>query len=124
MTPKIDNQYRLAMSLVVRDHDDRRSRLVGPLQTHYLFQTNCMKCAVRVKKMKCVNRILIILMATVGIAGGIQPVRGAEPKRLAFLIGINTYEKRGFAEQKCAESDVKALAKELTLHQFKVVTLT
>ena len=47
----------------------------------------------------------------------------AEPKKVALLVGVNTYDKPGFAPLKFAESDVDALAAELKKHGFAVTVL-
>jgi formylglycine-generating enzyme required for sulfatase activity len=51
-----------------------------------------------------------------------QPARA--PKRVALLVGVNHYEKRGFIELKWPENDVDELALELKQLQFdKVVVM-
>jgi hypothetical protein len=50
----------------------------------------------------------------------------AQPKKVALLVGVNQYDKRGFAEQPLhyAERDVTDLQKELEKAGFKVALLT
>jgi hypothetical protein len=58
-----------------------------------------------------------------GLAWG-QPA--AKPRKVALLVGINTYDKRGFAEQplQFAERDVTDLKKELEKAGFQATLLT
>ncbi|MDA1015005.1 MAG: caspase family protein, partial [Planctomycetota bacterium] len=53
---------------------------------------------------------------------GAPPVAAMTGRKVALLIGVNQYEKRGFAEKPLsyAERDVDELAQEFTKHKFEV----
>ena len=72
-----------------------------------------------------VSGLTVVGLAAVlaGLAWG-QPA--AKPRKVALLVGINTYDKRGFAEQplQFAERDVTDLKKELEKAGFQVTLLT
>ncbi len=70
----------------------------------------------------CVSALAILLICALR---SVPTLAQAPPKKLALLVGVNVYLKRGLAEKplKFAERDVAELAQVLTDQGFKVVTL-
>src|SRR5437867_90295 len=69
---------------------------------------------------------LAVLGVTVILAGLALCQSGDKPKKVALLVGVNQYDKRGFAERPLnyAERDVEHLKTELEKAGFKVTLLT
>jgi uncharacterized caspase-like protein len=69
---------------------------------------------------------LAVVYVTVLVAGLAWSQPGNQPKKVALLVGVNRYDKRGFAERplQYAERDVEDLKKELVKAGFQVTLLT
>ena len=64
-------------------------------------------------------RTAAFLLATVFISG----VFAQTPKKYAFVVGVNKYQRRGFDELRFPENDAKELAAALRKLRFEVVEL-
>jgi formylglycine-generating enzyme required for sulfatase activity len=76
--------------------------------------------------MSLLRQILAVLGVAVLLAGLAWSQPDAKPKKVALLVGVNQYDKRGFAERPLnyAERDVEHLKTELEKAGFKVTLLT
>src|SRR5437764_832040 len=70
-------------------------------------------------------RMLSALLGVLFVGGGFVRADEAKPQRkVALLVGINEYDKRGFKKLEWAERDVEELAKVLRHAGFEVRLLT
>ena len=77
------------------------------------------------------SRLVVIPLLCAGILGPAmapvpaqEPAAGAPTRRVALLVGINEYRKRGFIDLKWAENDVAEMDQELRRLGFdKVVVM-
>src|SRR4051794_31103817 len=72
-------------------------------------------------------RLTVGLTAVIAITASVAFGQNSAkpPRRVAFLVGINEYKKRGFPNLKWAENDINEMARELRQIGFeRVVTLT
>ena len=69
-------------------------------------------------------RTIAVVLVLIGVSGMAQAQSKAEPtKKVAFLVGVNTYLKPGFDNLKYAEADVDAVAVQLRRLGFQAVVL-
>src|SRR4051794_9638665 len=68
----------------------------------------------------------LALLVAAGLAAGLafSQKEAAKPRKVALLVGINKYQKRGFADLSFAERDVEELARLLGGGGFEVELLT
>jgi hypothetical protein len=68
---------------------------------------------------------VVIGCATASLAFAQAPAPAHQPRRVALLVGINDYQRRGFVDLRWAENDVTEVGRELLGLGFdKVVTMT
>jgi formylglycine-generating enzyme len=79
-----------------------------------------------VTKMSFVTRSLLAAAVVIATAAALAVAQAPKPpRRVALLVGINEYKKRGFPNLKWAENDINEMARELRQIGFeRVVTLT
>lgn len=83
--------------------------------------------AVSIFAIRCARQAHVSLLAlflSIWSMAGIGPVLGQEIGKIAFIVGVSTYQKDGLANLQFAAKDATDLAEELRRQGFKVVILT